>query len=212
MKTIVAISDTHGTHLELDLPKGDILLHTGDGLDLGSEAELIRLNNWFGSIRSDFQHILYVPGNHDIIIGEDPDYGRELMSNATILIDQLFEIDGKRIYGTPWTPRYGDWEFMKPDLNLMAHWEKIPNEVDVLATHGPPYGILDRNYRGDLCGSQTLMKAVYEKKPRFHCFGHIHEGAAGGGRYYIEPTTFINSSIVVNWFDTREKNPQVFEI
>lgn len=210
MLTVVAVSDTHMTHLEMHLPQGDVLLHTGDGLDFGSEGELVRLNNWFGTIRTDFQKILYVPGNHDIIIGEDPDYARELMSNATILIDELFEIEGKRFYGSPWTPTYGDWEFMKPDLNLMKHWEQIPENIDVLGTHGPPYGILDRNYRGDLCGSQTLMKAVLDKKVKNHVFGHIHEN--GGQAYIIEPTTFYNTAIMVNWFDTREKHPTVFQI
>lgn len=207
---VVAISDTHGTHKELKMPEGDVLIHTGDGLDWGTEKELLSLNEWFGTLK--YKKILYVPGNHDIIIGENTEYARSLMTNATILIDELISIDGVKIYGSPWSPTYGDWEFMKPDLNLTKHWENIPENVDILATHSPPYGILDRNYRGQLCGSQTLMKAVYEKKPKFHCFGHIHEGSAGSGRYVIEPTTFINSAIVVSWYDTMDKYPQVFEI
>lgn len=206
----VVVSDTHGTHAGLTMPQGEVLIHCGDALDLGTEEELIRLNNWFKKMRKySFHEIIYVPGNHDIIIEEDPGFSREILDQATILIDETFIYKGIKIHGSPYVPTFGNWAFMKPDLNLQRHWDNIPDDTDVLITHGPPYGILDKNHIGQCCGSQTLYMAVSKKQPLFHCFGHIHEGA---GTYCIDPTTYINAAIITSYWDTTNKIPKEFII
>ncbi|RMZ76179.1 hypothetical protein DV737_g4946, partial [Chaetothyriales sp. CBS 132003] len=47
--------------------------------------------------------------------------------------------------------------------------------IDIMLTHGPPLGILDRTFRGEDVGCEHLRRAVERVKPRMHCFGHIHE-------------------------------------
>src|SRR5262249_28918150 len=99
--------------------------------------------------------------------------------------------EGLKIYGSPWTPLFCDWAFMLPDADLASKWDKIPSGLDVLITHGPPFGILDWTNRKEHAGSATLINRVHEVKPRLHVFGHIHEAA---GRTESNGTTFLNAS------------------
>lgn len=69
----------------------------------------------------------------------------------------------------------------------------IPEETDVLITHGPPFGILDRTISGLEVGCEDLLKTIKKLKPKFHLFGHIHE--AYGEENGIN-TTFINGSLL----------------
>jgi len=64
---IVCISDTHGWHRELDLPKGDVLVHAGDCTDVGEEKSLEDLANWFEDLlqKKHFRFIIVIAGNHD---------------------------------------------------------------------------------------------------------------------------------------------------
>ena len=71
-------------------------------------------------------------------------------------------------------------------------WAQIPRGLDVLITHGPPYGILDQTTPAEEhLGCVELLEAVKAKKPRVHIFGHIHGGA---GAYENRDTRFINAA------------------
>lgn len=61
-------------------------------------------------------------------------------------------------------------------LTTPQAWNKIPEGIDILMTHGPPRGQLDRCSTGEECGCQHLKFAVQNLKPVVHLFGHIHEG------------------------------------
>lgn len=203
---IVCVSDSHMQHTYLDIPDGDILIHSGDALNRGSYAEAQRFNDWLGTLPHKYK--IYVPGNHDETFEVAQEESVRIMTNAVVLIDQEVTIEGLRIYGSPWTPTFMDWNFMKSDAELGQVWQKIPDNLDVLITHGPPYGILDQNQKGEHCGSQTLYRAVIEKKPKFHVFGHIHHSS---GIYKIDPTTFVNAAVLNDWYNI-VANPKVFEI
>lgn len=56
--------------------------------------------------------------------------------------------------------------------NPVPSWPKI----DIMLTHGPPYGILDTTWQDEQVGCENLARAVQRCRPRLHCFGHIHEG------------------------------------
>jgi hypothetical protein len=47
---VVAISDTHGFHAQTtNLPKGGVLVHSGDFMNSGSDpAEVLSFNCWLG--------------------------------------------------------------------------------------------------------------------------------------------------------------------
>jgi hypothetical protein len=66
----------------------------------------------------------------------------------------------------------------------------FPN-VDVVMTHGPPMGILDKTNRGEPVGCEHLLRAARRCKPLLHCFGHIHE-AWGAKRVTWNPSTELD--------------------
>jgi Icc-related predicted phosphoesterase len=81
---------------------------------------------------------------------------------------------------------------LNPGRLAKAHWEAIPDDVDILITHGPPFGIRDENFRGQGCGDAELLYEVTNRcRPKFHIFGHIHECH---GITKIGSTTFVNAA------------------
>ena len=106
---IVIISDTHLN--EVKLPPGDVLVHCGDGLSGGTLQELVKLNAWLGKVKHQYRYVLYSPGNHDKIFEHDLLLARSIMTNATVLVDQAFDIDGFRFYCSPWTPEFCFWSY-----------------------------------------------------------------------------------------------------
>lgn len=96
-----------------------------------------------------------------------------------------------QIYASPWQPEFCTWAFNYPrDVDrfnpspAVAKF-KAPNpipswpQVDVMLTHGPPYGILDATKNNQAVGCEHLRRAAARCRPRLHCFGHIHEGWGG---------------------------------
>ena len=79
--------------------------------------------------------------------------------------------------------------------------------MDVLITHCPPYGILDV-VDGEHQGSSSLMERVMQIKPKYHIFGHIHEGY---GKYEENGTTFLNVSVLDSWYRML-REPVSFEV
>jgi predicted phosphohydrolase len=202
---IVAISDTHGLHHQFRCPDGDVLIHAGDFM-MGGQEQLKDAANflkWFDS--HPHPHKILIAGNHDSL----PEYNRplfealmkdkEVAPSVTYLQDSGCEIDGIKFWGTPFSPEFGQWHFMLPrGPHLKRHWDMIPDDTDVLITHCPPYGILDRDgVVGEHCGCSDLLNRVYEVQPRFHIFGHIHAGYGSRREVYFGPnwTDFINASI-----------------
>ena len=207
MKTIVIISDTHGMHDQLTIPEGDILIHAGDLCNAGKLREVVEFNDWIGNLPH--RHKIVIAGNHDWCFERQPNKARDILTNCTYLQDSSVEIDGLKFWGSPWQPEFCNWAFnIKRGHRLEAKWSLIPDDTDVLITHGPPLGIGDGTFYGEVAGCVDLAKRVKEVQPRLHAFGHIHEG------YSIEEkggTTYVNGSSCD--FNYRPVNkPLVFEI
>lgn len=208
MTKICAISDTHGKDMWLDLPKCDILLFCGD-FGIFDKSSLSYANYWFG--KQDATHKIFVSGNHDRyleILGKEK--CKELFTNVTYLQDEMVAIEGLRIYGSPWTPIFNNWAFMKPrgSKDLQEIWAKIPENLDFLVTHGPPYQILDESYRGENCGCEILHREVFKKKPKHSVFGHIH-GSYGNKK--VNNIHFYNCSVLDEDYKMTN-NPTIIEI
>ncbi len=112
--------------------------------------------------------------------------------DITYLQDSSVKIEGITFYGSPWTPTFFDWHFMAdrgPVIN--EKWNKIPEGIDVLITHGPPATILD-NVRGVPQGCSDLLERILQINPKYNVFGHIHEGYGITKR---NSTIFINASV-----------------
>ena len=110
---LVCISDTHGDHERVALPAGDVLVHAGDVTAHGTELDLLRFLDWFG--RQDFAHRVFVVGNHDLFAEAHPERVRRLAREAgvTWLHDSGVSIGGVAFWGSPITPRFHDWAFMR---------------------------------------------------------------------------------------------------
>jgi predicted phosphohydrolase len=187
---IICISDTHAQHHLTEVPEGDLLIHAGDVTRHGQLADVEAFDRWLGTLPHPQKVVIC--GNHDFCFQEKPAEARSRITNAIYLEDSGCEIDGLTIYGSPWQPWFGGWAFNLPRGEaLAAVWAKIPKPLDILITHGPPAGILDRTRAGDLAGCRDLLDRVLEVKPRLHVFGHIHEAA---GRLDDGDTIFVNAS------------------
>jgi predicted phosphodiesterase len=190
---IVIISDTHEKHEELGALRGDVLVHCGDsGYGLGTSAGSVdRLDDWFG--RQAFELILCIGGNHDFELQEAVGVRYPVFRNAVYLQDESLRYKGLSFYGAPWVPELANWAYYLAPSEMREKWELIPKGTDVLITHSPPLGILDRNRRGKSCGCPDLLRRVVEVSPRIHCFGHVH---ASAGVLQLKGTTFLNASMV----------------
>jgi len=176
------------------MPDGDMLLVAGDFTNIGELCIVDNFNNWLGSLP--YSHIVVVAGNHDTSFQKRPKQARERFTNCIYLQDESVTIEGIKIYGSPWQPEFCNWAFNLPreSKELKKKWEAIPKDTDILLTHCPPMGILDRTghpvfYRA---GCQYLLNRVKKIAPKYHVFGHIH-GAYG--QQQVGNTTFINASI-----------------
>lgn len=194
MTRIVAISDTHGFYNRITIPDGDILVHAGDITGQGTFECLEEFNSWLSGLPH--KHKVVIAGNHDWCFQWDQDRCRTILSNATYLQDEGAEIEGLKFYGSPWQPRFFDWAFnLDRGAALAEKWDMIPNDTDILVTHGPAFGILDEvannNYVRNV-GCQDLLIALQRIKPKVHIFGHIHEGY---GEAVKNGTLFLNASV-----------------
>jgi len=197
---IVLIADTHNCTPEL--PDGDILIHAGDGTSRGTREEAEQFDEWLGTLK--FKQILFTPGNHDFCFEKN----RDILKNATTLINEGIVIDGVSFWASPYTLTKFNWAFMKPENELAEIWRYIPDKVDVLITHGPPRGILDRTISGENAGSQSLLDRSRIVKPKVHVFGHIHETY---GSQYNRGVHYINVSVLNEYYQNVNK-PVVVDV
>ena len=223
------ISDTHQYHELLTNQrfdsKIDVVIHSGDCSNyrspLTNEYEILNFLPWFAELP--IKHKIYVAGNHDtsiergLITKKDfSDFGITYLENESITIN------GIKIWGSPYTPNFGNWAFMKDRSKLdLKVWQYIPEDIHILVTHGPPKGVLDLSLSVDRvlerCGDSALMKRVFKIKPILHLFGHIHNNKdiVNAGRIKLNTldTWFSNGSVVTDGkFGTLSSNGEIFEI
>ena len=208
---IAVTSDLHGRKPNEEDRKVisgcNCLLLCGDIFEPGGENG--KLEKYLKSLTADGKRVIMTPGNHDFgiyysVYPLDFTLGNPRLMfckrypvswlkselGVECLIEELVEVNGVKIYGTPWTPMFCNWAFMDADgAALDEKYSTIPENVDILITHGPPY---DENSKIDCCegvvmldgssehlGSKSLYKAIIEKKPKYCFVGHIHSGDHG---------------------------------
>jgi len=210
---LVCISDTHGDHEGLDLPAGDVLIHAGDLSGHGTRDETLAFMKWLGS--RGFDNTLCIAGNHDTFMEEEPQTTRQFAEEhgVRLLNDSGCELGGLQFWGSPITPRFCHWSFMRdPGEPIEAHWRLIPSITDVLITHGPPFGIMDQIRRQDgqleRTGCPSLLQRVREVSPLVHIFGHIHEGR---GSFSEDGVTYFNVSTMDEYYQ-RAYEPVVIDL
>lgn len=192
---VVVISDTHCRHQELVLPPGDMIIHCGDHSNKGNLKESLLFLDWY--FRQDYKYKLMICGNHEkawdttqryLLTQQAKDLGIIYLENSPWISPC-----GKTFWGSPVTKKFNGWAFMKdPGQDMARHWSQIPENLDVLITHGPPAGILDKNSQGESIGDEDLLQRIIQVKPYVHLFGHVHESY---GHLSVDKTKFYNVSI-----------------
>ena len=201
MKALV-ISDTHTLHVgwerQFPIPKNiNMIIHGGDLTSIGAIHEMNDFAYWFKNL--DVEYKVFIAGNHDKGLDNENKYAILDMfydiDNFHYLEDSGIEIEGIKFWGSPMTPPFFNWAFMRFPEDIVNHWDMIPDNTDVLITHGPPYGTLDYvDYGGQgSVGCKDLVDAIERVEPKYHIFGHIHEmyGIKTEGE-----TTYINASVL----------------
>lgn len=201
---LVLISDTHEQHDKLGkLPDGDVLIHAGDYTYWGDVRAKNKFYNWF--FDQPHKNKIYIAGNHDF---NEPMRGMLDSYGGHYLYDSSVILDGVKFWGSPYTPRFFNWAFMYDAPT--ERWNEIPDDTDVLITHGPPYGVNDQPYgTGSCVGCFDLFDRVNDIQPKLHVFGHIHGGA--GRTQFGNGTIFVNASVVNEAYEVVNP-PTVVEI
>jgi Icc-related predicted phosphoesterase len=194
MMKFIAISDTHGLHAQLRLPKGDVLLHAGDVCSRGTEKEALNFLAWFRE--QDYKYKIFIAGNHDFYFEKNTSalINKIIPENVIYLCDSGAQIEGINIWGSPVSPWFYNWAFNRyRGSDIKKHWDKIPHHTDILITHGPVFGKLDITVQGEQVGCVDLLNALEKINPKIHLCGHIHEAY---GEIKSTKTTFLNASVL----------------
>ena len=185
----MCFADNHGG--DFSLPSGDVLIFAGDFSGFGSEAEAIVFANRLRAFKHKYKII--VAGNHDRIFEDDPEASRRIFSDFIYLQDSSVVIEGRTFYGSPWSREFNNWAFNLPEDKLKEKFSLIPEKVDVLITHAPPFSVCDKDIFGNNLGEKSLLEKVKTIEFKYHIFGHIHQGY---GKRIINKKTYLNVSLV----------------
>ena len=224
---ITFISDTHNKHnlITDDLPGGDLLIHAGDISSMGYEHEIKSFCKWFDNI-DNYKTKVFISGNHDWgFFDNETDSLRIVQAHKSIdyLQDDLLMVgenyeDMIKIWGSPWQPEFYNWAFNLPrnGEELKSKWELIPMNTDILVTHGPAWGFVDKVIGNPMnLGCELLAERIKVVKPKIHVCGHIHSGYGhifDGNTHYFnaavlgERYTYENKPLTVEW------NPETNEV
>lgn len=205
------VSDTHTYHDLLKIPSGiDMIIHSGDCSNprdpYNNEPEVRDFIDWYKELPIKYK--IYVAGNHDTSIEKKLVTKKDFEEAGIIYLEnESVTIEGIKIFGSPHTPNFGNWAFMKERTKLERFWRlAIDEDVDIVITHGPPRGVLDksydRNHYMESCGDKSLLNRVLEVHPAYCLFGHIHNCKdiinAGVQKLSICDTWFSNGSVVTD--------------
>ncbi len=215
MISILHLSDTHMVHdkLNLNLTGIDLVVHSGDATNgrVPTEYanEFLKFIDWFASLP--VENKIFSPGNHDRFCYESRILAKEMCKERGIIYleDEEVVIEGIKFYATPWMPKFRNWAYMKKEEDLVLPYSAIPDDTQVLITHGPPLGVLDiaSDKNGVICiGSSALAERIKAlPNLKVHMFGHVHSFYTedqvliqNNGVTGIKGVLFSNASCVVN--------------
>jgi Icc-related predicted phosphoesterase len=204
--THISDTHNHHNKLQEDLPGGDLLIHSGDLSSIGRRSEVERFIKWFNKIDNYTYKVFiagnhdlsfesealqrrkadWFDGHKEYDTPADeakPQWLCELLElglagGVFYLENESITIDGVKIWGSPCSPTFGrDWAFnVNRGEDSMLLWNQIPEDTDIVITHGPIWSYCDKTYNsGTNVGCQDLFNRLCEVKPDLHFSGHIHE-------------------------------------
>jgi len=221
---IDCIADLHGHFPKLE--GGDLLIVAGDLTARDTEDGYYKFNSWICDL--DYKKKIVIAGNHDNLLQKNWSEYLEDDPCFEYLCDSGTEFEGLKIWGSPWTAQF-------PGINpkccaftvnygcdteewLAGYWAMIPDDVDILITHGPSKLMHDKTIDGENVGSSTLLNWVanHYNTLKLHVYGHIHEGYGIWDQRKLqkefngkEGTVFINCSHVNERYEPVNKPVRV---
>lgn len=211
MKKIYHFSDTHGIHGWLKYPEDiDIAVFSGDESNsrdpYQNEQESLNFLEWYStSFKARFK--IFVAGNHSTAIAKGFITKKQIEAKGIIYLENSsVEVEGLKIWGSPITPTFGNWSFMRDRDKLNKLWQGIPSDSDIVVVHGPPKTVLDLSYNRanelEFCGCSALLKRMLDIQPKLMMFGHIHNNReiinAGTKTLVNCKTIFSNGSCITD--------------
>ena len=202
----------HGMHDEIKIPKCDYLFIAGDITGNGSLIHLNRFSNWISDLKEDKiikEDVIVIAGNHDECL-ENPAFGslaKTYLDNCIYLENRSYVlINGVTIFGSPYTPRFLNWFFMHDKDEMYGRvWQHVPEDTNIILSHGPAYGILDEvdnrySTEDRHVGCKGLRQRALElPNLKYVIHGHIHGGYGKehtvGTALHPGKIQFINCSI-----------------
>ena len=203
---ICAISDLHGTFPK-SVPDCDLLIVAGDvcpdifpGRQYARNYPTVQLE-WFEDVfvpwvqKQPCEFAVSTWGNHDFCghLKPNAEYrGLDVISDGPVMVN------GVKLWLTPWSNSFMDWAWMKPHEELAQVYAKIPEDVDILVSHQPPYGYGDLYPNLDTgklehIGSSELLYAIERTRPSHVVCGHLHGGH--GSYWHGDDWGVLGSSI-----------------
>lgn len=195
---VVVVSDTHGQHKQVEVPPGDLLVHCGDWTRSSSSPSIAEYRGFAAWLAAQPHAAkVVVAGNKEVYMDTATCTRHRQRPLAEVLKVQalLLEAEGVTylqdsgyqfakdgqllaVWASPWTARNGGpgKAFQLEAGELAERWEQVPEGVDILVTHSPAQGRLDRTEQGVAAGCPGLRELVDRARPLLHLCGHIHEG------------------------------------
>ncbi len=195
---MVAVSDIHASMKAVRVLAGEIR-------EIGPDLTVISGDITHFGTKDDAKRILSkipgkkaaVPGNCDL-----PDIVDIFEETETVDIHgKRAEIEGVVFAGLGASnPLPFSTLFTYSEKNIYTILDAIAPGTDILVTHTPPFGILDKTMFGHRGGSESIRKIIEKHRPRMALFGHIHESPGieeHGGILFVNPGPVKNGNFAV---------------
>jgi len=201
---ILTLSDSHNKHNEIPSKyieningEIDMIIHAGDMSMGGDDSEIEAFLEWYDKLN--FKYKILIAGNHDFFFeSNEEEHINSFLSRYPSIIylqDSGVEIEGLKIWGSGVTPWFYDWAFNRKGIEICKHWDMIPSDTQILITHGPVQGYLDKNAWGESVGCPYLRARIAQLNDlKIHICGHIHEGYGQTETY--DGKILINASVL----------------
>ncbi len=175
------------------------------GVLFGQTEEVARAAAWLTQLARRFP-VRWIPGNHDIGVTNET-FGT--IPNCQGILNRSVQVAGLRLHGVSMCPCYDapflaqEWDYMTADEAVEAAYYNF-EPVDIVVSHGPPYGHCDRAAPifgdGDRrhIGSWELLAYILRHSPQAVVCGHVHE-ASGQSEVETERGVTAIYNVACRW-------------
>lgn len=194
---LVVTSDTHFPVDVNIIPDGDVFIHCGDLLSAGTPEEWYANLAWLKKLKHETKII--VPGNHDFhfnvypgpAISEMKEIGFTVLGQPYNEFRSIKLPNGMSVLGLPYVKNLPRWCYNCDEEFMIKHLKEQGGH-DIIVSHAPLRGILDKEIRGNFTGFSAYHEYLYEHMPKYWFHGHVHEEY---GHQHILDTHIYNVSM-----------------